>query len=183
MRQLISPAGAVLRPVRLSVRTPGFQPGKASSILARAAIVLAEGVLGSARSCLDLSTGEIPGSNDPDRRELPKGLPTSSEKRISMKRKTNTLRPRNGYVALMRLRKSGAHLKSRKAERRAETVALKRLDRDVPGRVTLSPSAPGAGRGRGGTVDAEASNTFVERCAGSSPVGSTIRSIRTRTSS
>ena len=67
-----------------------------------------------------------------------------------MKRKRTLPRPRNGHVAAMRLRKAGAHLKSRKAERRAETVALKRMDRDVPGRVTLSPSAPGAGRGSGG---------------------------------
>jgi len=59
-----------------------------------------------------------------------------------MKRKRNTLRPRNGHVATMRLRKSGAHRKSRKAERRAETVALRRMDRDVPGRANPSPSAP-----------------------------------------
>lgn len=59
-----------------------------------------------------------------------------------MKRKSTMPRPRNGYVALMRQRKSGAHLKSRKAERRAETVALKKMDRDVPGRATPSPSAP-----------------------------------------
>lgn len=101
--------------------------------------------------------------------QFPYGLPPSSEKRISMKRKTNTLRPRNGYVALMRLRKSGAHLKSRKAERRAETVALKRMDRDVPGRANPSPSAPGARCGSGGTADAGVSNTLVARRAGSSP--------------
>lgn len=59
-----------------------------------------------------------------------------------MKRKRTLPRPRNGHVALMRLRKAGAHQKSRKAERRAETVMLKRIDRDVPGRVTPSPSAP-----------------------------------------
>lgn len=45
-------------------------------------------------------------------------------------------------VAAMLLRKAGAHQKSRKAERRAETVALKKMDRDVPGRATPSPSAP-----------------------------------------
>jgi hypothetical protein len=60
-----------------------------------------------------------------------------------MKQKKNTLRPRNEYVALMRMRKAGAHQKSRKAERRAETVALKQMNRDVPGRATPSPSAPG----------------------------------------
>lgn len=59
-----------------------------------------------------------------------------------MKRKRTLPRPRNGHVAAIRLRKSGAHLKSRKAERRAETVALKRMDRDVPGRANPSPSAP-----------------------------------------
>lgn len=58
-----------------------------------------------------------------------------------MKRKRISLRPRNGHVALMRLRKAGAHQKSRKAERRAETVALKKIGRDVPGRDTPSPSA------------------------------------------
>ena len=64
-----------------------------------------------------------------------------------MKRKRTMPRPRNGHVALMRLRKAGAHLKSRKAERRAETVALRRMDRDVPGRVNPSPSAPGRNAG------------------------------------
>lgn len=59
-----------------------------------------------------------------------------------MKRKTTLPRPRNGHVALMRLHKAGAHQKTRKAERRAETVALRRMDRDVPGRATPSPSAP-----------------------------------------
>jgi hypothetical protein len=59
-----------------------------------------------------------------------------------MKRKRTLPRPRNGHVAAMRLRKAGAHQKSRKAERRAETVALRRMDRDVPGRATPSPSAP-----------------------------------------
>jgi len=59
-----------------------------------------------------------------------------------MKRKTSMLRPRNGHVATMRLRKAGAHRKSRKAERQAETVALRRMDRDVPGRANPSPSAP-----------------------------------------
>ena len=59
-----------------------------------------------------------------------------------MKRKRTSLRPRNGHVAAMRLRKAGAHFKSRKAERRAETVALRRVDRDVPGRENPSPSAP-----------------------------------------
>lgn len=59
-----------------------------------------------------------------------------------MKRKRTLPRPRNGHVAAMRLRKAGAHQKSRKAERRADTVALRRMDRDVPGRATPSPSAP-----------------------------------------
>ena len=90
-----------------------------------------------------------------------------------MKGKRILPRPRNGHVASMRLRKSGAHLKSRKAERRAETVALRRMNRDVPGRVTSSPSAPSAKCGCGETVDAMVSNTFVERRAGSSPAART----------
>ena len=86
-----------------------------------------------------------------------------------MKRKATTLGPRNGHVASMRLRKAGAHQKSRKAERRAETVALKRMNRDVPERANPSPSAPSATCGSGGMADATVPNTVAERRAGSSP--------------
>lgn len=46
-----------------------------------------------------------------------------------MSRKKPILAPRNGHVAAIRTRKSGAHGKTRKAERRSEKVRLKREDR------------------------------------------------------
>ncbi|NDV51533.1 hypothetical protein [Salipiger sp. PrR003] len=63
-----------------------------------------------------------------------------------MSKRKPRLAPRNGHVAAMRLRKSGSHGKTMKAQRRADTIQFKKSIRDIQtsGPAAVSLSAWGA---------------------------------------